>query len=69
MNTGIDHIEGPHGPILPARAISLAVSAIRRAQGKLLPRDCAPNTPQWFSVMEDFALDVTRALDAMDAEQ
>jgi hypothetical protein len=64
MNTTHDLAPGPDDPIFNAHVISHAVSTIRRAQGKLLPRDCEEGSTQWRRVMEDFAHDVMRALDA-----
>ncbi|EEF27508.1 conserved hypothetical protein [Ricinus communis] len=65
MNTTHDPVDGLNAPIFSAHAISLAVGAIRRAQGKLLPRDCAEYSAEWLAVIEEFARDVTRALDAL----
>lgn len=48
---------------LQARAVSLTVSAIRKAQGKTTPRDCEAGTTEWLGALEEFAHDVLRALD------
>ncbi|MDR5877609.1 hypothetical protein [Caballeronia sp. LZ032] len=45
-----------------ARALSLSVGAIRRAQGKRNPNDFAVGTIEWHLAIEDFASDVLRAL-------
>lgn len=65
MNITHDPVDGPDASIFSAHAISLAVSTIRRAQGKRLPRDCAQGSAEWLVVMEEFARDVARALDAL----
>ncbi|MDR5756706.1 MULTISPECIES: hypothetical protein [unclassified Caballeronia] len=45
-----------------ARALSLSVGAIRRAQGKSNPNDFDVGTLEWHLAIEDFASDVLRAL-------
>jgi hypothetical protein len=45
-----------------ARALSLSVGAIRRAQGKCSPNDFPVGSLEWHFVIEDFAGDVLRAL-------
>jgi hypothetical protein len=44
-----------------ARALALALVAIRRAQGKANPADFPVGTPEWIAVIQDFAEDVLRA--------
>ena len=65
MKNTYDPDYGPGAPMFNAHMISLAVSTIRRAQGKPLPRDCEEGTSEWLIVMEEFAQDVTRALEAL----
>lgn len=65
MKTPLDPVYGPDDLNFNARTISLAVSTIRRAQGKLLPRDCQEGTTEWRIAMEEFAQDVMRALEAL----
>lgn len=45
-----------------ARALSLSVGAIRKAQGKKNPTDFTVGTIEWHAAVEDFAEDVLRAL-------
>jgi hypothetical protein len=45
-----------------ARALSLSVGAIRRAQGKPNPNDFPVGSIEWHIAIEDFAGDVLRAL-------
>ncbi|WP_244827646.1 hypothetical protein [Caballeronia sp. TF1N1] len=45
-----------------ARALSLSVGAIRRAQGKCNPNDFAVGSLEWHFAIEDFAGDVLKAL-------
>ncbi|GJH15211.1 hypothetical protein CBA19CS22_01735 [Caballeronia novacaledonica] len=45
-----------------ARALSLSVGAIRRAQGKCSPNDFPVGSLEWHFAIEDFAGDVLRAL-------
>ncbi|EEF25612.1 conserved hypothetical protein [Ricinus communis] len=68
MNITHDPVDGPDPSIFSAHAISLAVGTIRRAQGKLLPRDCVEGSAEWLVVMEAFARDVARALDAYKSD-
>ncbi|WP_277186428.1 hypothetical protein [Caballeronia sp. BR00000012568055] len=49
-----------------ARALSLSVGAIRRAQGKANPNDFTVGSIEWHFAIEDFAGDVLKAL--MDDE-
>jgi hypothetical protein len=49
-----------------ARALSLSVGAIRRAQGKANPNDFPVGSIEWHFAIEDFAGDVLKAL--MDDE-
>jgi hypothetical protein len=44
-----------------ARAFAETLVAIRRAQGKLNPGDLPVGTPEWNSVIQDFAADVLRS--------
>jgi hypothetical protein len=45
-----------------ARALSLSVGAIRKAQGKKCPGDFPVGTVEWHAVVEDFANDVLKAM-------
>ncbi|WP_235007684.1 hypothetical protein [Caballeronia humi] len=45
-----------------ARALSLSVGAIRRAQGKASPNDFPVGSTEWHIAVEDFANDVLTAL-------
>jgi hypothetical protein len=45
-----------------ARALSLSVGAIRRAQGKCNPDDFPVGSIEWHFAIEDFAGDVLKAL-------
>ncbi|KXU95006.1 hypothetical protein CR51_25770 [Caballeronia megalochromosomata] len=45
-----------------ARALSLSVGAIRRAQGKCSPNDFPVGSLEWHFAIEEFAGDVLRAL-------
>jgi hypothetical protein len=47
---------------LRARALSLSVGAIRKAQGKKCPGDFPVGTIEWHAVVEDFANDVLKAM-------
>jgi len=47
---------------LRARALSISVGAIRKAQGKLSPADLPVGTVEWHAVVEDFANDVLNAM-------
>jgi len=51
-----------------ARALSLSVGAIRRAQGKCNPNDFPVGSVEWHFAVEDFAGDVLRALMGDGAE-
>jgi hypothetical protein len=45
-----------------ARALSLTVGAIRKAQGKKCPGDFPIGSMEWHATVEDFANDVLRAM-------
>ncbi|CAN7239872.1 hypothetical protein [Caballeronia sp. 15715] len=45
-----------------ARALSLSVGAIRKAQGKKCPGDFPVGTIEWHAVVEEFANDVLKAM-------
>jgi hypothetical protein len=45
-----------------ARALSISVGAIRRAQGKPNPNDFPVGSIEWHVAIEDFAGDVLKAL-------
>jgi hypothetical protein len=45
-----------------ARALSISVGAIRRAQGKCNPEDFPVGSFEWHVAIEEFAEDVLRAL-------
>jgi hypothetical protein len=45
-----------------ARALSLAVGAIRKAQGKKSPGDFPVGSIEWHAVVEEFANDVLKAM-------
>lgn len=45
-----------------ARALSLSVAAIRKAQGKKSPADFPVDSPEWHRVCMDFANDVVTFL-------
>jgi hypothetical protein len=47
---------------LRARALSLSVGAIRKAQGKKCPGDFPVGTIEWHAVVEEFADDVLKAM-------
>jgi hypothetical protein len=47
---------------LRARALSLSVGAIRKAQGKKCPGDFPVGSVEWHATVEDFANDVLKAL-------
>jgi hypothetical protein len=47
---------------LRARALSLSVGAIRKAQGKKCPGDFPLGSVEWHAAVEDFANDVLKAL-------
>ena len=47
---------------LRARALSLSVGAIRKAQGKKCPGDFPVGTIEWHAVVEEFANDVLKAM-------
>jgi hypothetical protein len=47
---------------LRARALSLSVGAIRKAQGKKCPGDFPIGSVEWHTTVEDFANDVLKAL-------
>ncbi|WP_321964450.1 hypothetical protein [Paraburkholderia sp. J7] len=62
----------PNDPIwAEARALEASVRAIRHAQGKLNPEDCAPGSPECLAIMEAFVRDVGRvlALDMLEREK
>lgn len=48
-------------PEVLARAMTLSVAAIRRAQGKRNPQDLSVHSPAWQAVHDDFARDLQRA--------
>jgi hypothetical protein len=52
--------DDPH--FLHARALSLSVGAIRKAQGKVSPNDFPVGSIEWHAAVEDFANDVLIAL-------
>ena len=45
-----------------ARALSLTVGAIRKAQGKKCPGDFSIGSIEWHACVEDFANDVLKAM-------
>jgi hypothetical protein len=45
-----------------ARALSVSIGAIRRAQGKCNPEDFPVGSLEWHFAIEEFAEDVLRAL-------
>jgi hypothetical protein len=47
---------------LRARALSISVGAIRKAQGKASPADFPVGTIEWHATVEDFANDVLKAM-------
>ncbi|WP_438393323.1 hypothetical protein [Caballeronia sp. DA-9] len=47
---------------LRARALSISVGAIRKAQGKASPADFPVGTVEWHAIVEDFANDVLKAM-------
>ncbi|MDR5854221.1 hypothetical protein P9239_12935 [Caballeronia sp. LZ062] len=51
-----------------ARALSLSVGAIRRAQGKCSPNDFPVGSLEWHFAVEEFATDVLRVLMGDDAQ-
>jgi DNA-directed RNA polymerase subunit K/omega len=64
MTIEYDSVQGSEDLFLQACAIAATVYALRRAQGKQLPRDLEHGTAQWQTAMEEFAQDVIRVLPA-----
>lgn len=54
---------GPEDPLYnEALSLSMSVSAVRKAQGKLNPKDFEPNSPELFAVELDYMRDLRRAM-------
>ncbi|SOE67186.1 hypothetical protein SAMN05414139_02987 [Burkholderia sp. D7] len=63
MDHKINPPADPNDPtFLRARALSLSVGAIRKAQGKKCPGDFPVGTIEWHAVVEEFADDVLKAM-------
>ena len=53
----------PEDPLYnEALSLSMSVSAVRKAQGKLNPKDFEPNSPELFAVELDYMRDLQRAM-------
>jgi len=63
MNHEMNLADDSNDPtFLRARALSISVGAIRKAQGKASPADFPVGTLEWHAVVEDFANDVLKAM-------
>jgi hypothetical protein len=63
MENELTPLPGSDDPdFLRARALSLSVGAIRKAQGKKCPGDFPVGSVEWHATVEDFANDVLKAL-------
>ena len=63
MNHEMNPADSSNDPtFLRARALSISVGAIRKAQGKASPADFPVGTVEWHAVVEDFANDVLKAM-------
>lgn len=63
MENEINPPDNSHDPDFQrARALSLTVGAIRKAQGKKCPGDYPIGSIEWHKTVEDFANDVLKAM-------